>query len=210
MPTLIYYDASAHQSALRDAATRADRLTALVSQFTALALPNAAPIATADLPALIEDPQAWLVSRFLGGGSFSLGGLPINTAKVLELVERPAGFDAFIKEASEQRGWLSHLAGVIRGAAAYEVGAGGVVSLSAAAAVTLEASFKRYTVTAAQDALLTDLTSVCTVLNRLRTGVLSGSSLMGSDGGMLGRALIVPGGVSPVRPNPDFIMTYAH
>ena len=210
MPTLIYYDASGHQAAQQEAARMADRLTDLVSQFAALALPNVAPIATADLPPLIEDPQAWLVARFLGGGGFSLGGLPVNPAKVLEMVDWPAGFDAFLKTANEQRAWLSQLRGVHRTASAYTVDGSGQVSLSATVAQSLEAGFKRYTATAAQDALLTELTAVCTILNRLRTGVLSGSALVTGDG-MLSRALIFPmhSSPAPVRPNPDFILTYA-
>lgn len=45
------------------------------------------------------------------------------------------------------------------------------------------------------------------MLNRLRTGVLSGAALL-AEGGMLNRALIAPMG-NEVRPNPDFIITYA-
>jgi hypothetical protein len=212
MPTLIYYDASGHQAAQQQAADMADRLTDLVRQFAALALPNAAPIATADLPALLEDPQAWLVARFLGGGGFSLGGLPVNAAKVMELVEWPAGFDAFVQAAQEAGRWLvaQGISYELRHAESYAVGAGGQVALSNAAAQAQEARFKRRTATAAQDALLADLTAVCTVLNRLRTGVLAGGALL-SEGGMLNRALVVPmhGSADEVRPNPDFILTYA-
>ncbi len=190
----------------------ADRLTDLVAQFAALALPNAAPVATADLPDLIADPKAWLVGRFLGSGSgaFTLGGLPVNPEKVLELVQRPAGFDEFIAAVKETAGWFPHQSYELRGAASYVVAGNGQVSVSAAAAVAQEARFKRYTATNAQDELLTDLTAVCTVLNRLRTGVLSGGSLL-SGGGRLDAALIVPpyGSTDPVRPNPDFIIHYA-
>ncbi len=212
MPTLIYYDQAANQRAQQEGAEMAGRLTDLVARFAALNLPNAAPVATADLPDLTADPKAWLVGRFLGSGSgtFTLGGLPVYPEKVLELVQRPAGFDEFIAAAQETTVWFARLAYELRSAASYAVAGNGQVNLSATAAAAQEARFKRYTTTAAQDALLTDLTAVCTVLNRLRTGVLSGGNLL-SGGGRLDEALIVPmhGSPAPVRPNPDFIINYA-
>ena len=132
MPTLIYYDASGHQAAQRDAAEMAGRLTDLVARFAALNLPNAAPVATADLPALTADPKAWLVGRFLGGasGAFTLGGLAVDAAKVLELVQRPPGFDEFIAAAKDTAAWFPNQGYELRGAASYAVGNGGQVSLS--------------------------------------------------------------------------------
>ncbi len=209
MPTLIYYDQSGHTAAQREAAQQAQRFTDLIAQYVALNMAGAAPIATADLPGLIEDPTAWLVARLMGNNPFMLNGLPIKYDKVLELIERPAGFDAFIKAAAEQVNWLRHLRGVLRSAESYAVGVGGVVSLSAAAAQQLENSFKSYTATAAQDALLTELNSFSTLLNGLRTKYGQGHTLSS----LLEKVLVAPQdfGNSPtnVRPNPAFIQQFA-
>jgi hypothetical protein len=211
MATLIYYNESGYNQALSAAGYVTPKLTDLVSQFAALGFANAAPVATSDLPPLVADPEAWLLARFLGNGPLLLGGLPVNVQKALEIVEKPVGFDAFIKSAKEARGWLEgpQMFGLLRDAASYAVAGNGTVSLATTAQQALQASFKYYTATAAQDALLTDLLALCDILNRQRAGVLSGSELV--TGGRLTDALIFPmhSSPSPVRPNPQFILTYA-
>ena len=213
MPKLIYYDEAAHQAASRNAAEMADRLTALLSQFAALALPSVAPVATADLPDLLADPSAWLVNRIFGSGTFSFGGMPVNPQKALELIERPAGFDEFIASAKETARWLTgvQMSYELRSASSYAVGAGGQVHLAATVVAQLENRFKHYATTSAQEALLADLTAVCAVLNRLRVGVLAGGALLGDASGLLSKALIEPlHGGGDVRPNPAFITRSAH
>ena len=213
MPKLIYYDEAAHGTASRNAAEMADRLTALLAEFAALDLPSAAPIATADLPDLLADPSAWLVNRIFGSGTFSFGGMAVNPQKALDLIERPAGFDEFIASATKTAKWLTghQMSYELRAASSYAVGAGGQVHLAATVAARMENRFKHYATTAAQEALLADLTTVCTVLNRLRVGVLAGGALLGDASGMLSKALVEPlHGGGDIRPNPDFITRSAH
>lgn len=209
MATLIYYDESAHKSAQQNATDVAARFTDLLKDYLQLNIPT--PATTEDLPALLADPAIWLVQKWMTGGTFSLGGLPMNPNKVLELLERPAGFDSFIEKgkalAEQLRGQYNGYVPLVRSAASYAVVGGWQVSLSAAAATALAAQFKRYTTNAKQDALLADLLTVCDVVNRLRTtGAVHHDTLQ--QDGFISKALKMPGHGAeaiPARVNPDFI-----
>jgi len=212
MATLIYYDESAYNTAVREASYIAAQLTDLVAQFVALALPGAAPITTSDLPDLLADPATWALGKFLGNGPLLLGNLPVNAHKALEsgLIDKPSGLDAFIAAAKEKAGWLSgsNTVGLARAASSYTVDANGVVSFSAAAMKATQDNCKKITATAAQDDLLADLLSVCTVLNRLMAKNILSGPLVSQYQSNLANALIFPQtGGGTVRPNPAFILS---
>ncbi|MDQ2769377.1 MAG: hypothetical protein M3Y54_02610 [Bacteroidota bacterium] len=214
MPTLIYYDASGHQAAQRDATDIAARFTDLLSDYQTLGVPAA--VTTADLPTILADPAIWLVTKWMAGGTFSLGGLPMNPNKVLELLERPAGFDSFIAKGKELAEYLGPRgqgpSPLLRAPASYAVSGGWQVALTATATAALEATFKRYTKNAKQDTLLADLTSLSTLVADLATtGALHYSAFKGQGGSQfLGGALVINSGYGvqtlTARPNPDFIL----
>lgn len=98
MPTLVHYNESGHKAALRDATEIARCFTELLTHYKTLNL--SASVATEDLPALLDDPTAWLVGKYTGGQPFQYGGLTLDPAKVLEMLVRPAGFDGFVAQAN--------------------------------------------------------------------------------------------------------------
>lgn len=99
MEKTIFFDEQGYNNQVANYKDGLDRLNGLITTYNAIGLKSA--IDDDDLQEMIADPKGWMYEKIVNREKLEIGGVAVKKDKAYELIERPAGCDAFLSELEE-------------------------------------------------------------------------------------------------------------
>ena len=93
-PILIFTDTSRLNEALRQHSVHLADLNEILTDYGVLGLSS---LLGEEFQSLVRDPATTIYDKMTGGSPAEINGMPINRAKVMELLQKPAGYDALLE-----------------------------------------------------------------------------------------------------------------